>query len=459
MPESLRLLSVTADALQEWKLVEAPPAEGKKALAEGAQLLRLTFDFAVTERVLVSLVGEMELRPPRAAAKEESKKKKDGVAAATTTSRDGRDAPADGTPMPLLRSIGTHREKGFLAVEASNNVEVGQEGTSGSLQTVDPAELPKEMKERVRAPLLSYKYLSPCGLHLSLKLTKHTDTEVLVTAIDEGHVETTVAQEGKVLHRCRLRCRNTQRQFLRAALPVGATIWSTLVDGVCIKPCIDEGGHVMLALKKSGATHKDQEFVVEFVYLTELQAPMHGRGKLQLSFPSFDVPVNHLFVTVRVPNDFKYGEFTGELKEVKRFSHRPNTDDKRRGSPGDNRNFCSAPNYNHRRPDNVVHSLGHGRSLERADSFTRNGGMWNAEHYVDGDEDVDHTEVGFSEFGDGAGIGAGPKKAGVTPVRVDLPAVGKPFYFEKLFVVGDAGSIAVRYKERPKGCWARRSVW
>ena len=43
-----------------------------------------------------------------------------------------------------------------------------------------------------------------------------------MTAIDEGHVESTVAQEGKVLHRCRLRCRNTQRQFLRAALPAGA---------------------------------------------------------------------------------------------------------------------------------------------------------------------------------------------------------------------------------------------
>ena len=44
-------------------------------------------------------------------------------------------------------------------------------------------------------------------------------------------------------------------------------------------------------------------------------------------------------------------------------------------------------------------------------------------------------------------------------VRVDLPTVGKPFYFEKLFVVTEGISVAVRYKERPKGCWARRSVW
>ena len=135
----------------------------------------------------------------------------------------------------------------------------------------------------------------------------------------------------------------------------------------------------MLALKKSGASHKDQEFVIEFVYLTELPAAMHGRGKVELSFPSFDVPVNHLFVTVRVPTDFKYGEFTGELKEVKRFSTRPRMTP---ASQGGNRTDYGEPMYeryrslksnNRRIPaggiGNTIHSIGHGatRSLERSE--------------------------------------------------------------------------------------------
>ena len=75
-----------------------------------------------------------------------------------------------------------------------------------------------------------------------------------------------------MLHRCRLRCRNTQRQFLRAALPVGATIWSTLVDNVPIKPCIDEEGQV------SHWSHGPPPFILGGMPASSSWAPAHILG-------------------------------------------------------------------------------------------------------------------------------------------------------------------------------------
>jgi hypothetical protein len=54
-------------------------------------------------------------------------------------------------------------------------------------------------------------------------------TEVLVSAIDQGHFEITLSSEGKALYRLRMRVRNTQRQYLRATLPPNFTIWYVTV--------------------------------------------------------------------------------------------------------------------------------------------------------------------------------------------------------------------------------------
>merc|ERR1719271_2101912 len=234
----------------------------------------------------------------------------------------------------MLQTIGSNRERGHVVIEAVANVEV-EERAVGGLQAIDPKDLPPEMVAMVGAPLLSYKYLDPRSASLSVRVTKHDDTEVLVTAIDEAHFETTVAQEGKILTRCLLLVRNTQRQFLRAQLPPGATIWSTLVGGAAIKPGVDASGQYLIALRQSGATRPDEEFVVELLYLTEngstartlsgaaAAGGMYGRGKLELTWPKFDIPIGHLFVTLRLPTNFKYSEFKGSLKEVKKFSTRP----------------------------------------------------------------------------------------------------------------------------------------
>jgi hypothetical protein len=51
---------------------------------------------------------------------------------------------------------------------------------------------------------------------------------------------------------------------------------------------------------------------------------MAAHGALNFDFPSCDIPINQLFVSVFVPNGYKYLEFFG-IKEVTYFTGTPPT--------------------------------------------------------------------------------------------------------------------------------------
>ena len=58
-------------------------------------------------------------------------------------------------------------------------------------------------------------------------------------------------------------------------------MWSTLVGGEAIKPGVDTAtGQHLIALKQSGASQRDRQFVVEIMSLTELPAAArHGANE------------------------------------------------------------------------------------------------------------------------------------------------------------------------------------
>jgi len=104
-------------------------------------------------------------------------------------------------------------------------------------------------------------------------------------------------------------------------LPQGAKIWSSEVNNNLVKPAHDTNGEtVMIPLEKSSGYNQGKDyFWVDIVYIYE-QNSMKGRGDIQMTLPSFDLPANQFFVEYFLPKNFKYGEFEGDLKEVKRFS-------------------------------------------------------------------------------------------------------------------------------------------
>eukprot|EP00698_Gefionella_okellyi_P024692 TRINITY_DN8780_c0_g1_i2.p1 TRINITY_DN8780_c0_g1~~TRINITY_DN8780_c0_g1_i2.p1 ORF type:complete len:669 (-),score=121.52 TRINITY_DN8780_c0_g1_i2:42-2048(-) len=217
--------------------------------------------------------------------------------------------------IPVITCIGVSKEKGFVSVEARTNVEIEETRATG-VARVDVKELPNTIVSRAQRPLLhAYKFLAP-HYNIRLNVTKHDDVEVLQTIIDEGWVETTISNE-RMLTRCVLKVRNTQRQYLRMELPnESCTVWSVLVGGSAVKPSTDHDGKILVPLEKSGSHGGDNSFYAEIVFLMTIP-PLGSKGKLVIPFPVFDIPISYLFVSIWHPDGYKFGEWEHPFTQVK----------------------------------------------------------------------------------------------------------------------------------------------
>merc|ERR1712136_78890 len=153
-----------------------------------------------------------------------------------------------------------------------------------------------------------------------------------------------MTEEGRLGTKMIAQIRNTQKQFLRVGTAKDIDIWTTIVGGKPVKPAKDNKNMVMIPLQKSNSSAgtKPQDFQVKFVYLQnpcsesdkkkefkldrpvkkngeckELHddtqtiikesfvEPMKTSGTLTFTLPAIDLPVNHLFVTLHLPQDYR----------------------------------------------------------------------------------------------------------------------------------------------------------
>jgi len=326
------------------------------------------------------------------------------------------------------------RHKGFIAIEARTNVEV-QEICSRGTATMDVSEIPSTLKSKARFPvLLGYKYLFPQHT-IELNVKKHADVGVLIAVIDSALYSCTVSAEGRRMYQLLLQCRNTTQQYLRMKLPERCEIWSSTVNGQTVKPAKDvEKQELMIPLLKQSTVSNDSSFPIEIVYTENSTrgSEMVSYGEIMMQFPVVRLPISKLFVQVILPNNYKYGEFSG-MQEVPRFSSAP---------PG----------------GDAVHQV------ERYQVHSQSNMMMQNVRYDNNPMFDESLNMPVSES----------TKVGVLPVKVQVPMDGgKRFYFEQLMVVGgsvsnsgelesrqDGSSISlkVKYKKEEKSWWSKRSV-
>ncbi|MGE0432651.1 MAG: hypothetical protein AB7S36_10360, partial [Planctomycetota bacterium] len=222
--------------------------------------------------------------------------------------------------VPVIDVLGVERQRGFVGVEARTNVEVSVKEQE-AVARVDIQELPRPLWEVAQNPLLfGFKYLRVPWV-VDLLIRKHLDVEVLVATIDSAHVEATLVEDGKLETRCLFFVRNNQQQYLRIQLPDQSTVWSTFVSNRPVKPARDaESGHLLVSLEKSRVVADLQKaFPVEIVYLTSVPKMQDHGGKLLISIPQVDVPVNHAMLRLHVPDRFRYDDWGGTMKKVNLF--------------------------------------------------------------------------------------------------------------------------------------------
>jgi hypothetical protein len=236
-------------------------------------------------------------------------------------------AASERTAVPVLRTIGTERETGFIAVVAVANVEIEAGETSGAT-AVDVRQLPAEMVGMTNQPiLLAFRYVEP-KVAVQLAIKKHEEVGVLVTLVDSSLLTAMQMDDGRRITKAVYTVRNNRNQFLRLQMPVGAEIWSVSVGGNTVSPAKDEKGNLLIPLVRSATSAAElASFPVEIVYVEAPAAAAPDKGKLHVVLPGCAVPVMHVMYSYYLPADGDYtigwwgaSGFSGPLRVVPQFA-------------------------------------------------------------------------------------------------------------------------------------------
>jgi hypothetical protein len=224
---------------------------------------------------------------------------------------------------PVVRTTGTERERGFVAVVALANVEISGEPTDGA-STVDHSSLPPELVGRTGKPvLLAYRYVGRT-FGVPLQIVKHEDVRVLITVVDAATFTVMQTLDGRRINSVIYDVRNNRNQFLRVTMPEHTEIWSVSVAGKAAQPALDQDGKTLIPLVRSTGQQLTA-FPVEIVYVekgfaeSDFKPPADGEGAIHVSLPRCDQPIMNVMCHLFLPRQGRYDNFRGPLTTVRNF--------------------------------------------------------------------------------------------------------------------------------------------
>jgi hypothetical protein len=238
------------------------------------------------------------------------------------------EAPAGGASVevPVLRTVGTERERGHIGVVAIANAELSSGNVTGASE-LDVRRLPAQLLGMTNQPiLLGYRYTVD-RFSIPLNIKRHGELEVLVTIVDGASFTAMQLNDGRRITRAIYQVRNNRNQFLRLEMPEGADIWSVSVNGKPASPARDEAGQVLVPLVRSRTgTSELTSFPVELVYVETPAEKPTASGTLHVDLPMLAVPMMHVMYTWYLPAEGYYPPlvyrhmFKGTLHPVERFT-------------------------------------------------------------------------------------------------------------------------------------------
>ncbi|HEX9769997.1 MAG TPA: hypothetical protein VGA50_12555 [Kiloniellales bacterium] len=217
------------------------------------------------------------------------------------------DGAAAEATVPAISVTDAEVEHGRIAIEALTAVEV-RATTVERLSGLDINELPQQLVLKTTNPiLLAYRYVNAKPpFKLALTITRHKEIDVQVAAIERADYKSLVTRDGLAVTTAQLLVRNSQRQFLRLALPPDSQVWSVFVDGKPEKPAFAmdgtdaEGSAVLVKMINSA-----RGFPVDIVYATPIQ-DIDGLGTVSSRLPRPDMVVTHSRWDVFLPVGPRY---------------------------------------------------------------------------------------------------------------------------------------------------------
>jgi hypothetical protein len=330
--------------------------------------------------------------------------------------------PRDGEiGIPLFRLVDAERETGGVAVEVLGAGEI-KEPKSQGLEEADATDLGEMISSRQSPSMAAYRFRSgdPATRTLTLDIVRYTQQAVLLANVEEARYSVLVSNDGKSLVQARYAVRNNQRNFVKVAMPAGATIWSAALAGRPVRPGQSPDGSLLIPLEKSRGGEDAPEFVVELVYFAR-GTKWDDKGKLPLALPALDLPVSRTGLLIYYPPRFKVTSEPGVFRTE-----------------------------TYQNPSAPVFNLEAGTSGGAGGIATGTGAGIVAPGVS---QEMDRKDVNKRELVDKFfAKSQGARAKGILPIRVDFPAFGPSlFLVAELTSPGQVPSSSLNYQREKKG--------
>jgi len=318
--------------------------------------------------------------------------------------------------LPNIHCLAVEREKGYIGVEATTNVEINLLPNEIDIATrIDRSELPQGLWSRASHPIiLAFKYLET-PYTIALDIEKHEDLPVKVATADDAAFVAIVTAEGNYIVRGTYSVRNNLKQFLALQLPEDAELWSLFVSGHPAKPGKGEEDRVLIPMEKSRGGEDATTFPVEVIYFVEGKK-LGAFGKRKVILPKVDVPVSVMNLSLYLPYGYTYTGFGGNMQE------------------GFNEGWSDGGSYRL-----SAGSMGYDESNVAPQAAKMDRMMESQVQYEEEMKEV--VQAVFSST-----------EKGVMPVRISIPQVGDLHRFQKYIVPEDEKGpfpeVKVRYTKR-----------
>ena len=212
--------------------------------------------------------------------------------------------------IPLLKLLHAERISGGSAIEILGAGEIKDVKTQG-FENADASDLGALVANRQSPSLAAFRLRAGNAEQpraLTVNVVRYDQQAVLLANVEEARYRVLLSKEGKTLVQARYAIRNNQRNFVKIALPSGATLWSAALAGQPVRPGQAPDGSLLLPLEKSkpgaGSAEDPAEFAVEIVYLTP-GTTWNDKGKARIALPALDLPVSRTGLQVYYPPLFR----------------------------------------------------------------------------------------------------------------------------------------------------------
>src|SRR6266568_6230320 len=217
--------------------------------------------------------------------------------------------------IPLLRLLNTERDTGSVAVEILGAGEIKDQKAQG-LEDADATDLGTMIASRQSPALVAFRARAGepgATRSLSVNVARYDQQAVLMANVEEARYQVLMSADGKELVQARYAVRNNQRNFVKVALPTGASVWSVSLAGRPVRPGQSPDGSLLLPLEKSRGGDDAPAFAIEILYLTKAAA-WSEKGQEKVTLPALDLPISRTGLLLYYPPLFKVSAEPGTFR-------------------------------------------------------------------------------------------------------------------------------------------------